>query len=77
MASAMFVRGPKASIEISPGWALTMSAMKVAAGVSTATPCITYLRGWRGCTILPSHVEIQSGAHADHLNLSGHLWRFE
>ena len=36
---AMFVSGPRASMEISPGWAITVSAINLAAGVSTATPC--------------------------------------
>lgn len=39
IARAMFVRGPRASIDISPGWAITISAINLAAGVSTATPC--------------------------------------
>lgn len=38
IARAMFVRGPRASIDISPGWAITISAINLAAGVSTATP---------------------------------------
>lgn len=41
MARARFVRGPNARIVTSPGLASTVSAMNLAAGVSTATPCHT------------------------------------
>lgn len=51
-ARAMFVRGPRASIDISPGWAITISAMNLAAGVSTATPCAKQPFG----LVLNSHV---------------------
>ena len=41
IARAIFVSGPRASMEISPGWASTISAINLAAGVAIATPCLT------------------------------------